>query len=158
MNAIMIKMPILCILCGLLPSAEIWVCEVSSIKKNGMCQILAIDKNGTAKYFACIASDHRIISGTGCLNDNDLGPNLDKAAVEVTFGNFDIHIRSTSYGRSVIITQDGKLLSLDDMPNEFNKGQEDGYVKMYWIDDIAKLPKTKDAFRSHFIATDAPTP
>ena len=131
-------------------SADYYVCEVSSVKKNGMCQILAIDKNGIAKYLVLIAKDGQLVSSKGALSDNERGPDLAKSHIEVNFGDFGIHLQSTSYGQSLNISQDNKLLTLEELPKDYTQGNGDGYIKLHWIDDLKELPKTKQEFMSHF--------
>jgi hypothetical protein len=46
--------------------------------------------------------------------------------------------------------QDKKLLTLEDLPKDYTQGNDDGYIKLHWIDDLKELPKTKQEFMDHF--------
>lgn len=125
---------------------QYWVVTAYSGNAKGQAYVIAVDKSGVVMYFAMTDKDGKVVSSPGTLRDNEFGPDLSKSSIEIQVSPLSMNLRSTSYGQSLRILREEKVIKLQDVKVGIKYDKNGNYIASFWCDRIDVLPKTVDEF------------
>lgn len=125
---------------------QYWVVTAYSGNTKGQAYVIAVNKSGVVMYFAMTDKDGKVISSPGTLRDNEFGPDLSKSSIEIQVSPLSMNLRSTSYGQSLRIMREEKVIKLQDVKVGVKYDKNGNYIASFWCDTIDGLPKTVDEF------------
>jgi hypothetical protein len=101
---------------------------------------MAINKVGHAVYLATRMNDGKVVSSGTSLSDNQFGPDLESSQIEIQVSPLSMNLKTTSYGQSVRIMRNEKIISLEDVKTGILFNVDGSFIASFWIESLELLP------------------